>query len=372
MPSTRELAFADERGLGVVPSTPPQHSRAEDVVEDLVASPGMAVLAKRPQDSLPCQGAQDRLEVALTHGRVAREVGDPVRDLGSRRGHQVSEHARCRVLLRWRERGQRSLEVILDDPLRPSEAPECCDSKRRGAAFALHLPDPLEYKLEVRRLDSTRGTAVRHRAPPGPAWLDPPGRNLVEHGLLEPGLDRHAHRRPDQRVVSLERAENRHAPRLAVEMVEPERVGEERGDPALEDVELRECVVADAEEDIDVEARARDKLGQQIEETTGTLRRGVVEEELLQLVEQEADLGAQFRAPRRESIGEVSRSVGRLAAESLGYRRPSRFFEPDERIPRPRPVDGDGRRRIAAALPPQRPYDPRTKQRALAHAARAV
>src|SRR5215211_1901034 len=340
MPSTRELAFADERGLGVVPSTPPQHSRAEDVVEDLVASPGMAVLAKRPQDSLPCQGAQDRLEVALTHGRVAREVGDPVRDLGSRRGHQVSEHARCRVLLRWRERGQRSLEVILDDPLRRSEAPECCDSKRRGAAFALHLPDPLEDELEVRRLDSMGGAAVRHRAPPGPAWLEP--------------------------------AENRHAPRLAVEMVEPERVGEERGDPALEDVQLRECVVADAEEDIDVEARARDELGQQIEETTGTLRRGVVEEELLQLVEQEADLGAQFRAPRRESIGEVSRSVGRLAAESLGYRRPSRFFEPDERIPRPRPVDGDGRRRIAAALPPQRPYDPRTKQRALAHAARAV
>ena len=72
-------------------------------------------------------------------------------------------------------------------------------------------------------------------------------------------------------------------------------------------------------------ARASDELGQEVDEPARSLTR-VVEEELLQLVQEQAELRTELRAPGGELIRQVAWRLGRLVAERVRHRAARRLL----------------------------------------------
>src|SRR5215211_4716090 len=118
-------------------------------------------------------------------------------------------------------------------------------------------------------------------------------------------------------VVAPQRAEDRAACRLLIEMVEPERVREQPRQAFLEYVQLSERVVSDPEEDVDAEPWPRDELREEIDEAARARLGAVVQKQLLELVEQQAELGAELGGPRRDPVDQAARRVRRLPADRL-------------------------------------------------------
>ena len=110
---------------------PREDGVSKDVVEDLVPPAGPIAGRQRPQDALAGQTIDDAAQRSLVCARIAREVVDSVRDLRSRRSNQVVEERRSRFLLLVVESRQRTLEVLLDDPLGPAELRERRAPERR-------------------------------------------------------------------------------------------------------------------------------------------------------------------------------------------------------------------------------------------------
>ena len=127
-----------------------------------------------------------------------------------------------------------------------------------------------------------------------------PDLDVVEHRIDERRLDRDLLVVIGELVVVAERAEDAARLRFAVEPIEPEVVREECRDPRLEHVETRELVVADPENDVHLEARTRHELRQLAEQAALAPVVGVVEEELLDLIEDEAELAVERPGPALE------------------------------------------------------------------------
>ena len=343
---------------------PREHGTGKDVVVDLVPVAGMTVLARRAQDALARERLQHGFELRRLDARKRREVGDAVRDLCARRRDEVVEHAGRDVALRRRQCSHRAVEMVLDDPLRAAELGEGRELQQIRAAFALDFPQPLQNELQVGRLDP-RPVLLADAAAADEPGVDPARRDLGEQGRHELRLDVDV--RCLELVVPLERAEDRRARLVTVEAVETEVVREQPGDVRLEDVELCELVVADPEHHVHAQAWPRDELGQRLEEAAF----GLVEEELLELVEHEDELGAQGCSPGVEAIGEVARRVARVAAEGIGKRTARRVLDRRDRVARPAAHVGDGEL-LGRGQPAQLVHDACPQERRLADAARAV
>ncbi len=224
-------------------------------------------------------------------------------DFRAGRCDEMVEHAGSDVLFRRAQRRHRMFEMVLDDLL---SAAECCERREAEHVrlpFAFDLPQPLQHELQVRGLDP-RPVLLDRRAASDEPRVDPACRDLPEDRLDERGLDLDG--RGLELVVALDWAEHRRAGRGAIEQVEAEVVREEARDASLEDVQPRELVVTNAEHDVDAQARAGHELGQQVEQSS----LGVVEEELLELVEDEHEIAPKGCGPGVEAVGEVA---GRVA-----------------------------------------------------------
>jgi len=270
-------------------------------VEDLVPPAGRVAVRQRPQDALAGQTVDDAAQRSLFHARIAREVVDSVRDLGSRRSDQVVEERRGRLFLLIVESGQRALEVLLNDPFGAAEFCERRAPERRSVAVPLDVPQALEDELEVRGLDPLAALLGLYHTASGEPVVDPPGPDLVEERLHEFRLGRVA--LAAEPLVLLERADDRRAARLAIEVVEPEVVREQPGNPRLEGVQRRERIITHAEEHVDAQIRSVHYLGERVEEPVVAVA-AVVEEVLLQLVEDQVEVAAELRRPVAERVGE--------------------------------------------------------------------
>ena len=105
----------------------------------------------------------------------------------------------------------------------------------------------------------------------------------------------------------------------------------------------------------------------------------VIDEVLLELVEDEADVAVEDRAPVLDHVGEArtGRRIGRRRGDQRAHRFPDRLGEPVDRIVGPRGEDDTGEVGTAAegtpkAELPHTTDDSRTQERALADTARAV
>ena len=190
--------------------------------------------------------------------------------------------------------------MLADDGPRAADRAERRETQLARALLPLALPQPLEHELEIRRLDAGVG------------------RRLVEHRLDERVLRRE--RLPAELAVAGERAEDRGAPGLAVEPVEPQQVREQLGNPAGELVELGQRVVAQREQDVDAQAGPAQELRQRRAQRPFE---AVVEDVLLEVVEQQVQLAA-AAGPRRRPCrrGRPSRRGRRTP------RAPTRSGEP--------------------------------------------
>jgi hypothetical protein len=208
--------------------------------------------------------------------------------------------------------------------------------------------------------------------------LDAAGRHLVEHRLDESRLDADALVLGCEPVVRLDRPEHRVARCPTVEPVEAQRVREQAGDARLERVDLRERVLPERDQHAHGQVRARDELGQDVCERPLTLLVAVVEEELLELVEHEADLAADQRPELGEVLVQRQRSELDRLAESLGDTRFGRRANGLDRVAAPRVDERDGEPRLSVGAhvvardraEPRR--HARTHHRRLADAARPV
>ena len=111
----------------VVVLAPPLEDRlGEDVVVELVARRAVARHGRRhaAEDAAALASAelvQDRLHDAFLVTGPLREIGRAVGDLGLRARDEEAEEIRRHVLLARAQRSERVEQVVLDDPLRPSE-----------------------------------------------------------------------------------------------------------------------------------------------------------------------------------------------------------------------------------------------------------
>ena len=254
--------------------------------------------------------------------------------------------------------------MVLDDLLSPTERCERRKTKHVGAPLALDLPQALQHELQVGRLDP-RPVLFDRGAATDDSRVDPACGNLTEDRFHEGRFDLDAGRL--ELVVPPDRSEDGRPRRLAVEQVEAQVVREETGDASLEDVEPRELVVADAEHDVDPQAGPGHELREQVEQAS----LGVVEEQLLELVEDEQQLAPEGCGPGVEAVGEVAGCVARIASESICERAASRLFDRSDRVAGPGAEICD-REVLRFRERAQRADHTRAEQRRLADAARAV
>ena len=303
MPSGGRRAHALDLPLGLVSRPPGEHGVGQDVVIDLVARQiGAAYAGDRPEDALSRQQRQYRLKLLRRRAQIAGKVGRVVRDLGSRWRHEMVEDRGRDVLLLVVERGERLLQVVADDLLRSPELFERLEPKNNRALLRLGRPQPGHHELEKRCLDAAWG-AVCPGSSSCPAELDFPGRDLVEHGLDERRL--HVHR-PVCRglVVTVDRAEDRFAPRDPVETLESKIVPEHVRNTALEPVELGQRVLAHGEEEARADSRSGSRLGELIQEAARADVRPVVEGLLLEPVQDYEHFAARQPCPELERVGQ--------------------------------------------------------------------
>ena len=140
-------------------------------------------------------------------------------------------------------------------------------------------------------------------------------------------------------------------------MVEPEVVGKEVGDPALERVELRESVLAQAEEEVRPQTGLADRRCELIGEFVAL----VVEEVLLELIEDRVDISAYGLRGGGQPLGQTA---ARLDSDG-GV---DRLSEPAPGIAGPRRVEDDP----GVRDPAKSGGDRGAEERCLSHSARPV
>ncbi len=255
---------------------PGQERLGQQVVVDLEARPAVAA-GDVAQDPLACQRVQDRPHGGLVDAGVAGQVRLDVRDLAARRGDQVVEGPGGDLLLAAVEGGEGAADVLAGHALRATEPGQRVGAQDPGARLGLLVPDALHDELQVRRLAG----------------------DLVHHRLDQLGLDLDALVLGEPLVASGQRAGDRAAGLLAVEVLQPQRVGQDLGHRRTQGVEPCERVAAHREQGADPHVRGVERLGQLGRE--GRLL-AVVQEQLLDLVEQQVELAVEGLAGDPQAV----------------------------------------------------------------------
>ena len=265
------------------------------------------------------------------------------------------------------ERGHRAVEVILDDPRSTAEAAQRLGAEPPRSAFGLDLPEALEDELEMGRLDPSMLCGAFLGAPETRVTEpDSTGLDRVEGVVHELVLDLDGLVCGNELVVALERAANRAVGGTAIETVEAQRVPKQAGQLRLEGVELGERVFANAEDDVHPRPGLSDRIGKRRQRPPSRFVT-VVEEVLLELVEDEVQVGAEAACPAREYVR------GGAGRGALGVRDNTADFALDRRQqPADRIAAPAGHDRHRRALPAKPVCDARAEERRLPDAARAV
>ena len=253
--------------------------------------------------------AENVLHLLLTRPRVAREVAHVVRDLRPRGSHEVLEHVRDeRALLRRRAprapvRGAGAQSFRPHPSARASRAGSCeslasCSTSQRRSSTSCR------NGASTRPDSSCPATTPRPLSPysilPAATWSSTAS---TSSGSARYGSSSGASSlsRSSGPTTAARRSDT-------IQVVEPEVVREEVRDPALEEVELRQRVLADPEQDVHAQARLGHELRQAPRERTVGI---VVEEVLLDLVEDQMRVA--FRCgDRPSSISSVGSSPHEL------------------------------------------------------------
>ena len=396
LPALVLLGFGPAAPFFVLP-VPLGDRPGEDVVADLEArrrlAGGRVDGAKNP---LLLELAEDRLGNGDRHLRIAGEIFGAVDDAQPRGRDQLVEHAgRDRPLLVVEPR-HRLVEVPADDPLGAAEAAEGRVPEDVRALLLLLGPEPRHDELEERRLDPRLlRLSVLDDAASRLAEDDLPRPDVLDHRLDELGFDRVLLlARGEQLVVRLDRLHDRSGRRLLVQVLEAEVAGEQVRDPPLEAVEHRVRVLAERDQEVRPQVLAVDGPRELDRERARAVFVGVVDEVLLELVEDDEQLGADGvselgRAghvqcalvepadPLVQQLveGEVARRrLGRLFAEDLADRRGQAVGETCDRVVAPAGEDDHERQRVATGrerllpLHAEVPLDARPDDGALADA----
>ncbi len=142
-------------------------------------------------------------------------------------------------------------------------------------------------------------------------------------------------------------------------MIEAKHVAEESGHTALEDVQLGQSVVADAEQDVNAERRPGQDLGERVPQGAAAIT-AVVEEVLLHLIEDEVDLAAHLGRAFRQDVGQHERRL-RILGPGCARDRGERVVPPLIDDDRQRPVALAGGRACEHGRA-QAPHDPCPQQ----------
>ena len=105
---------------------PVEHRRRQNVVENLVADAGRLVRRRghRDQDSIFARGQllQQQSKGVRRHAGVVGKIGDGMRNLRARRGHEMVEYPRGHFGFARRQAAHRRVQMGADDLLRPAQA----------------------------------------------------------------------------------------------------------------------------------------------------------------------------------------------------------------------------------------------------------
>ena len=218
------------------------------------------------------------------------------------------------LLLGGRERCHHGVEVRAHDPLGAPEGAQRLEAQGPRAGPLLLVPQPQEHELEVGSLDPgrLRATAYVGRARVG-LEAELPRLDLVEHLLDEALLCRDLVAGAGSARVLLERADDRLSSRVAVQVLEAQRVVEEVRQPRLEAVELSERVLANRKQEAHAQITAVDDPRELERERALALLLLVVAEVLLELVEDHEEPAAD---PSAASSSAAPRSARRAPAGS--------------------------------------------------------
>ena len=139
----------------------------------------------------------------------------------------------------------------------PHDLLGAAELRKRGSSqhvrplAALHLPETSKDKLEVRRFHLIPiAVQIGHAPDPHLRRPHPPDANLVEHVLHELRLHGHLLLPRCELVVELERLHDRVAPGRSRQGLQPDPVLEEAGKVSLEEMEVRECVLAQRDQEV--------------------------------------------------------------------------------------------------------------------------
>jgi hypothetical protein len=199
--------------------------------------------------------AEDVRHVLLTGSGVAREVPEIVGNFRPRRCDEVLEHGGDQCALVRRQRLERPLEMLSHDRVGPAQPLQRLAPERARAGLLLDIPESLQHELKERRLHPPGLVTSSHHASSTESVLDPSRRDLIEHRLDQLRLRAVRLLLGHQLVQPLQGADDCGARGDAIEVVEPEVVCEEVRDSALEEVELRERILADPEQDVHAQSR---------------------------------------------------------------------------------------------------------------------
>ena len=251
-------------------------------------------------------------------------------NLGLRARDEEAEEIRRHVLLARAQRSERVEQVVLDDPLRPSEPIEPLDREVVRTLVLCRAPEPLQHELQERSLDTPAVRRLCVCASAVPHERDAARRRRVDHPLDETGPELVRRLRGRQAAVPLaQRPLDRVAGRFAREVLDAHVVREEARDASLEAVELRERVLADREQDVDPQVRIVDDRRKLARERASAVLLGVVEEVVLELVEDDEQRAYLLRPrPQRLDRGLALMPRGQLVApHCLGSRGPNRLHQ---------------------------------------------
>ena len=345
-------------------------------MEDLVALDGGPLRCRRHGAQDPSitggQLLEDPRDLIGAGVAVVGEIGRSEGDLGAGRRHEVDERFGHDVALVGGQTDQGRGKVRPHDALGAAEHVQRRMLDDVIALLLLGPPEAIHHELDVGRLvavrfgvDLTRAGRAHHEA------ADP---HLIEHPTHQAGFEGPGRMGIGRAVVHVDRPADRGLGAAAVEVVEAVCVVEHVRDVGLEPVELEQRVVTQGEQHVQVRHVGCQGLGQR---GRGRIRRVVVEEVVLELVEHQEQLPVDIARPRFEPFDEAVGAVGLgIDGDADPSCLPSNFgIDRRRRVIPPRVDVGDHRRCDSAPRPDACP-DLRDhaglQDRALADAARAV
>jgi hypothetical protein len=176
--------------------------------------------------------------------------------------------------------------------------------------------------LEVGSLDAVLVCTPDRNPAAHCAKVDAPGSHLVENCLLELDLDLDALPRTDELVVLTDRPDDRGQAGCTIEPLEPQTVRQQVRDRGLQDVESRQRILTNPDQNVNSEPWAPDEVSELLGEAPTA---PVVEEAFLELIEDEIEIAAGSICSIGERVDErISRSADRLDERRHRVSRPGR------------------------------------------------